>query len=44
MKGGVGKTSTVVSLADQLAASGQGRVLVVDVDTQATASYFLAGD
>jgi cellulose biosynthesis protein BcsQ len=44
MKGGVGKSSTVVCLADTLAARGKGPVLVVDVDTQASSSYSLAGD
>jgi cellulose biosynthesis protein BcsQ len=44
MKGGVGKSSTVVCLADTLAARGKGPVLVIDVDTQASSSYCLAGD
>lgn len=44
MKGGVGKTSTVVSLADALGTATDQAVLVIDVDTQASASYSLVGD
>ena len=41
-KGGVGKTTTCVSLAEAFAASGF-RTLVVDLDTQANASLLIYG-
>ena len=45
MKGGVGKTTTVVSLAEALAADdGTKKILIVDLDPQASASVAVAGD
>lgn len=43
MKGGVGKTTLSVAIAQSLAKAGGGKVLVVDLDAQANASFWLSG-
>ncbi len=44
MKGGVGKTTSSVTLAETCAAEFGERVLLIDLDAQASASYALCGD
>lgn len=44
MKGGVGKTTVSVALAQALARDGKQRVLLVDLDAQANASFWVCGD
>lgn len=43
MKGGVGKSTTVASLAETLSAEGGLRVLVIDLDPQSNVSMMLGG-
>ena len=43
MKGGVGKTTSSVTLAETCAAEFGWRVLLLDLDAQASASYALCG-
>lgn len=43
MKGGVGKTTLSVAIAQSLAKAGGDKVLVVDLDAQANASFWLSG-
>lgn len=43
MKGGVGKTTLTVSLAESLAVMGKKRVLVIDLDAQASCTFALVG-
>lgn len=44
LKGGVGKTTTVVNLAAILARDYNQRVLVIDADSQCNTTYFFGGD
>lgn len=44
LKGGVGKTTTVVNLAAILVRDFQQRVLVIDADSQCNTTYFFGGD
>ncbi|MFZ4072405.1 MAG: ParA family protein [Caulobacterales bacterium] len=43
MKGGVGKTTLTVGLAEALAVMAKKRVLVIDLDAQASCTYALCG-